>query len=98
MEEDFVAVIVRIVGHFGRIGKPGNHGKREGIRELQNFADGREIVPKIIDDYGETRGALGQSRWMRRACGDVRKDMDDVSALVVAGVFEANAAAVGGSL
>ena len=98
MEKNFVAVAVRVVGHFAGIGKAGDHGKREWIRELQNFAHGREIVAKIIDDDGEPRRAGGQIRWMRRGGGDVLEDMDDVSALVAAGVFESIAAAVRGCL
>jgi hypothetical protein len=94
MKKNFIAVAVRVVGYFGGIRKAGDYGKREWIGELQNFADGRKIVTEIIDDDRKTRRARGQIRWMRRGGGDVLQDMDDVSALVAAGVFESSAAAV----
>ena len=60
MEQNFVAVAVRVVGYLAGIGKAGDHGKREWIRELQNFTDGREIVAEIIDDNGKPWRARGQ--------------------------------------
>jgi len=98
MEQNFVAMAVRVIGHFGGIGKAGDHGKRERVRELEDFAHGRKIVAEIIDDDGEARRARGQIRWMRRGGGDVLEDMDNMSTLVAAGVFESSAAAVRGRL
>ena len=88
MKQDFIAAAKSLVRNFRRVGEIRNDGHREGIRQLEQFARGRNVFAKIIHDDGEPHGVCRQRFARMRRGGDGFDDANRVGALRTAEEIE----------
>jgi hypothetical protein len=92
MKQDFIAAAESLVRNFRRVGKIRNDGHREGIRQLEQLARGRNVFAEIIHDDGEPHGVRRQLLVRMRSGGEGFDDANRVGALRIAEEIEPVAA------